>query len=101
MKKTVFFIMVFGCVALGALDAVNDISIIQSILDSNGIKGIAVKDVAEVDSGRVIKLNLRNKDMATDFIKKIPESIGKLSKLRYLSLPETNLRKSHRQSAIW
>ena len=90
MRASLFIVLlsVAGLYAQGYLD---DFAIVSRILDSNGIYHFNIVKATKADSERITWLDLRNRDPAKNFIKKIPESIGKLNRLKYLRLSYNNL----------
>jgi Leucine-rich repeat (LRR) protein len=80
----------------------DDLEIVRGILDANGWKTVAAKDVAIVRDGRVVELDLRGEFMEVRrkpegmtitpsfyyylFISTLPESIGRLTALERLDL---------------
>jgi hypothetical protein len=67
--------------------------VVRAILDSNGFGDISASAVATEDpkTGRMVKLDLANKEIAKDGLKRLPASIGQLSALRSLSLADNSL----------
>ena len=63
----------------------DDVMVVRSILDQCGMKDITVQDVAKIEEGRVVELNLSNRDVSKDGFDKIPAEIGKLTALRVLT----------------
>lgn len=92
---------VFGvCLALwgGAFgqapsrSASDQIEIVRAILDSAGWKDVTVESVTTVDSaGRILTLELTNREMDKPGIKTLPSSIGTLTALRSLHLGRNDL----------
>jgi len=63
-------------------DAVSDdAGVVQSILTKCGLT-LAVSDVATLEDGKVVSLDLKNRDISQDGITFIPPDIGKLTELR-------------------
>ncbi len=60
----------------------NDVMDVQTILDKCGIRELSVQQVAAVEDGRVVSLDLNNRDISKDGIAFIPPEIGKLTALR-------------------
>jgi Leucine-rich repeat (LRR) protein len=63
---------------------VDDSSIVKAILDQCGITDRSVSEVAIFEKGRVVSLDLTNKDVVKDGFKVLPPEIGKLAALRTL-----------------
>lgn len=63
----------------------NDEAIARGILDNCGLKGLKITDVATIEEGRVVSLDLNNKDISKDGFDKLPPEIGQLTALRSLS----------------
>ena len=62
--------------------AAEDEQIVREILDECGLDSLTVKDVAVIENGSVITLNLSNRDIRKDGVLKIPQKIGELTELR-------------------
>jgi Leucine-rich repeat (LRR) protein len=60
----------------------NDSLTVANILNECGIKNLTVEEVAKFENGRVVSLDLSNRDIAQDGIKRVPTSIGLLSELK-------------------
>ncbi len=67
------------------VSADNDLAIVTAILNSCGITEVSAQQVTEVENGRVVSLDLSNKDIAKDGISTIPPEIGQLTELKKFS----------------
>lgn len=63
----------------------DDVTTVRDILEKCGMSGITVEDVAVIEDGQVVSLNLNNKDISKDGISVLPPDIGKLASLREFS----------------
>jgi Leucine-rich repeat (LRR) protein len=95
--RTVFFVclsLAAGACAQGApaRSASDQVQIVRAILDSAGWKDVTVESVSTVDSmGRILTLDLTNKEMGKSGIKSLPTAIGTLSSLTSLHLDKNDL----------
>ncbi len=93
-KKACFAYCVFltlwtGVFGQGKSD---QIEIVRAVLDSAGWKDITVESVTTVDStGRVLTLDLTNKNIDKAGIKSLPPAIGTFTALRSLHLAKNDL----------
>jgi hypothetical protein len=72
--------------------ASDQIELVRAILDSAGWKDVTVESVTTVDSlGRILTLDLTNKEMGKPGVKNLPSAIGKLLALRSLHLDKNDL----------
>jgi Leucine-rich repeat (LRR) protein len=71
--------------------SVDESPIVKTILEKCGLNNKAVADVAVLENGRVVSLDLSNKDVAKDGIKLIPSEIGQLTSLRILICKNNNI----------
>lgn len=62
----------------------SDEFIVRTILERCGLSGLSVTDVAEMEDGRVVTLNLKNREINKDGISFLPAEVGNLSALRVL-----------------
>jgi len=62
----------------------DDIAVVKSILDQTGITDRTAEEASIIENGRVVSLDLSNKNVATDGITILPADIGKLTALRTL-----------------
>jgi hypothetical protein len=66
--------------------------LVRGILDSAGWKDVTVESVSTVDSaGRIVTLDLTNKEMGKSGIKSLPPAIGTLTSLKSLHLDKNDL----------
>lgn len=70
---------------------VDDLSVVRSILTMNGDLAWSVDEIATLNEGRVVALNLNNKDVGKAAITKLPPEIGQLTELKELSLNDNDL----------
>ncbi|MBN1577873.1 MAG: leucine-rich repeat domain-containing protein [Chitinispirillaceae bacterium] len=87
MKKAALFFIVMAVFPLTAQDSDyhNDIIDVQNILDRCGMQGTAAQDIYVMENGRVVSLDLKNRDISKDGISFLPPEIGKLTALRVLN----------------
>lgn len=76
------------CITLYAQD---DVQVVRAILEANNKAAWNLDDVATIKDGRVIALNLNNKDFGKDGITKLLPEIGQLSALTSLSANDNDL----------
>ena len=70
----------------------DQIQLVRSILDSAGWKDVTVESISTVDSaGRILTLDLTNKEMDKAGIKSLPPAIGTLPALKSLHLAKNDL----------
>jgi Leucine-rich repeat (LRR) protein len=69
----------------GSSEYGDDIKVVRTILDKCGLEDVSVTDVAKIEEGRVVSLNLNNKDVSKDGFSVLPPEIGQLTALRSLS----------------
>jgi Leucine-rich repeat (LRR) protein len=62
--------------------SVDETGIVKEILDQCGMKDASVQKVAVIEQGKVVSLDLTNKEITSDGIKDLPIDIGKLTGLR-------------------
>ncbi|MBN1602649.1 MAG: leucine-rich repeat domain-containing protein [Chitinispirillaceae bacterium] len=60
----------------------DDIAVVTAILSKSGMTEVSAQQVAVVEGGRVVSLDLTNTDIAKDGISAIPSEIGQLSELK-------------------
>jgi hypothetical protein len=60
----------------------DDMAIVTAILNKCGMTDASAQQVTVVEGGRVVSLDLSNKDVAKDGISVIPSEIGQLSELK-------------------
>jgi len=87
MEKTPIHFLLAAVFSLSAQDNGydNDNITVQNILDRCGLKGASVQDFSVFENGRVISLNLKNRDISKDGIAFLPPEIGDLTALRELN----------------
>jgi Leucine-rich repeat (LRR) protein len=66
------------------VSADNDMAIVTTILNACGMTDVSAQLVTEVANGRVVSLDLSNKEIAKDGISIIPPEIGQLTALKKL-----------------
>lgn len=66
--------------------SVNDAAVVQAILTKCGISGVQPGDITVVENGRVVSLDLKNRDISKDGLTTIPDEITQLTELRVLGL---------------
>jgi hypothetical protein len=89
-RKLFFFILLV--VAFAAVYAEgSDALVVQTMLEKCGLTGITVDDVAEMEEGRVVKLNVSNRDVSKEGATSIPEEIGQLTALRELVCTDNSI----------
>lgn len=69
----------------------DDIATVQRIIDQCSIKGVSVNDIATIENGRVVSLDLNNRDISGDGLFFLPADIGKLTALRVLSCSKNSI----------
>jgi hypothetical protein len=62
----------------------DDLAIVRNILETCGLSDITAESVSILEDGRVVSLDLKNRDITKDGIVTIPEAIGTLTELRVL-----------------
>jgi hypothetical protein len=88
MLNKILIIVIFSLSIVIAQDSTasvsadNDLAIVTSILNACGMTGVTAQQVTEVANGRVVSLDLSNKDIAKDGITSIPTEIGQLTALK-------------------
>jgi Leucine-rich repeat (LRR) protein len=60
----------------------DDLAIVSNILKKCGMTDVSAQQVSVVENGRVVSLDLTNKDIAKDGISSIPSEIGQLTELK-------------------
>jgi hypothetical protein len=87
MKKVLMFLIGVIVFSVSAQDAgsSNDAAEVQVILTKCGMEGLTLQDVAVMENGRVVSLDLKNRDISKDGMTYLPEEIGKLTALRELT----------------
>ena len=92
MNKVCTYLIVGNLFVLGAVSTYgNDVDVVQTILEKCGMSETPIADVAVVENGQVVSLNLNNKDISQDGIAELPPDIGKLAALRELSCTENSI----------
>ena len=87
MNKVCTYLIVGNLFVLGAVSTYgNDVDVVKTILEKCGMSETPIADVAVVENGQVVSLNLNNKDISQDGIAELPPDIGKLAALRELSV---------------
>jgi Leucine-rich repeat (LRR) protein len=62
----------------------DDITIVQTIVEKCGMEGVGASDVVTEENGRVVTLDLKNREISQDGISFIPAEIGQLTALKVL-----------------
>lgn len=70
----------------------DDLRVVRSILDANGMTGISETDVSIEEDGRMVQLDLTNKDLESFGMRKLPPEIGKLNALKRLVLVHNSIK---------
>ncbi len=65
-------------------DAAQDMAVVRDILTKAGITDRTAEQATIIEDGRVVSLDLSNKDVANDGISVLPSEIGKLTGLKVL-----------------
>ena len=85
MKKiNLLLSSLFVIPVLAASGSADDLTIVQNILDKSGISGVSAQSICRMEDGRVVALDLKNKDITKDGMTFLPSDIGNLSELRVL-----------------
>jgi Leucine-rich repeat (LRR) protein len=63
----------------------SDESVLQTILTKCGLDGVTANDVAVIENGNIVALNLANKDLSKDGFSTFPVEISQLVSLRDLN----------------
>lgn len=67
---------------------IDEDAIVRSIIEKSGMKNITVQDITEKKNGRIVTLDLSNRDFSKDGISVIPSEIGQLTSLETLLCKE-------------
>jgi hypothetical protein len=70
----------------------DDLRVVRSILDANGMSGISETEVSVEQDGRMVQLDLTNKDLESFGMRKLPAEIGKLDALKKLVLAHNSIK---------
>ena len=90
MKKTTLVLTVLSVFLAFSFVKANDAEIVRSILSINKID-LEVSEIAKFKEGRIIELNLDNKDFSREGITILPSEIGKLTELRSFTINDNDL----------
>lgn len=71
---------------------VSDAGIVRAILDTNGMAARPLDEVAVIKEGKVVGLDLTNKDFSSAGVTVLPSSIGGLTSCKTLVLDDNGLR---------
>ncbi len=82
-REKLFLISIFVVFATVVAEE-SDVFVVQTILEKCGLSDLQADNVAEFQDGRVVKLNLKNRDISKDGITFLPAEVGNLSELREL-----------------
>ncbi len=74
-----------------AQESFDDIATVQKIIDQCSMQGVNVNDIATIENGRVVSLDLNNRDISGDGLRFLPSDIGKLTALRVLSCSKNSI----------
>jgi len=75
-----FSVIIMAVFSVGA----SDMAVVQTIIEKCGIEGVTAKDVATEEDGRIVTLDLKNRDISKDGISFLPPEIGQLTGLKVL-----------------
>lgn len=67
---------------------VDEKAIVRTIIENIGMNDVSVKDIAKMEEGRVVYLDLSNRDFSKDGISLIPPEIGQLTSLKTILCKE-------------
>jgi len=86
MKNVFLYVLTLFIVSVVAQDVApnNDAAIVQTILTKCELTALTLEDVATMENGRVVTLDLKNRDISKDGISYLPPEIGNLTELRVL-----------------
>ena len=90
MKAPKFLLAVLSILLLSAQGQVNDVAIVMDILEENGLDW-RIEELVTKKDGRIVKLNLDNKDFGKEGITRLLPEIGKLSELEVLTINDNDL----------
>ena len=90
MKKISLIVMILSTFLLYQNVQAGDIEVVESILKQNNSE-LRIEEIATFKEGRIIELNLNNKDFGKEGIKILPPEIGKLTELRVLTVNDNDL----------
>ncbi|MBN1577874.1 MAG: leucine-rich repeat domain-containing protein [Chitinispirillaceae bacterium] len=91
MYRKRFFLISFLVISAKLFAEQSDAPIVQSILEKCGLSGVTANDVAVMENGRVVTLNLTNKEVGKEGITVLPPEIGQLTALRELICIENSI----------
>jgi hypothetical protein len=83
-----------GIIALSVSAQMNaaEVDFVRALLDSSGNPEVTVESVAHFDTnGRIVSLDLHNKDNTKSGLKALPPEIGKLTQLTSLILGNNSI----------
>ena len=92
MSRKTFILIGFLAISAQLFAELSDASIVQSLLEKCGLSGATVSDVAVMENGRAVTLDLSNKDVSKDGITVLPSEIGQLTALRELICTENSIK---------
>lgn len=90
MKKILLTLLIVGSFFMFSHAQENDLKVVKSILGLNDIE-LDVEEIVKIRDGRVIELNLNNRDYSKEGITYLPKDIGKLTALRVLTINDNDL----------
>lgn len=90
MKKTYLLISAIITFLVFSNTLAGDIEIVKSILEQNNIE-LRIEEITTIKGGRVIELNLNNRDLVNEGIKFLPKEIGELTELQILTINDNDL----------
>jgi hypothetical protein len=71
---------------------VSDAGTVRAILDTNGMAARSLDEVAVIEQGEVVRLDLTNEDFSSPGLAVLPASIGGLTSCKVLLLNDNDLR---------
>jgi Leucine-rich repeat (LRR) protein len=74
---------IFVIITLGTAVA-DDFATVQTILDKCGLSATSIQEITATEDGRIVSLDLKNRDLSKDGISVLPAEIGQLSALKVL-----------------
>lgn len=66
--------------------SIDDASVVKAIIEKTGAQNITLENATVIENGRVVSLNLSNRDISKDGISFLPPEIGSLTELRELDI---------------
>lgn len=82
MCRTIFILLVISGFSLRGY--AEDEQAVRDLLDECGMEGVTVADVAVMENGQVVKLDISNPDIAQDGITMLPAAVGRLTGMKEL-----------------